>query len=84
MFAGELREKMKKERKAKRNEMTVTLEKFFEMGGMAYYYNKGSEWKECKSFDDFQNIKADYLQFYLNGKRYVFEDQLKVGEVNKN
>lgn len=54
----------------------MTIESFFNSGGIAYYFRKGSEWKKCKTYDEFQNIKFDYLCFYLNGKRYILESQI--------
>ena len=84
MIASDLIRKSKEEQNDVEKKPATTLEDFFKMGGVAYYYKKGSEWKECKTLDDFQNIKADYLQFYLDGKRYIFEAQMKVGGGNKN
>lgn len=53
----------------------IELSDFFDKGGYAIFWNKGDcERKRCDELSEFLKIKADYVELWLDGVRFIFDN----------
>ena len=58
------------------------IDSFFAMGGYAYCWNEGERKKKCKSYADLLSRNAHYVEFWLNGERYIVNRTPDSNKVN--